>query len=281
MERNTKSVVITTVMGEKYTKVYQETFRQSQLNFVNRINSNFIIIDRDIEISLKHSHPSWQKLLMFRREDIFKYERVLFIDADVYITKHAKNPFEVVGDVSWSMAKNNAYDLPVPAISDLKLYYQCPESNRPDFMLNAGVFIVSKACKPILEHIFYSYTEQPCYDNGPFSYHLLNSPNGVILPSEFNTIVFSYIQAYGCSLSSILNLYYNNSFLHFVASKWRSVFYFIRWFDNADSVFLKKIVRFFGKKEFDFITIRIFKLTERIWGIYDFRIKKIVSKFFA
>lgn len=277
-----ENVVVTTVIGDKYKDMYNKTFRASQERFVRKINTDFIFIEKDIEKSPNHSHPSWQKLLMFRHPEISKYKRVFFLDADILVTRHAKNPFEIVDQsFSWGMAKNNPHLTSEAIDGDLELYKYCPVEHRPDFMLNAGVFLIDKSCEPVLEHIFYTYKEQPCYDNGPFSYHLLTGPKGMILPSEFNLVVFNYIKAYGCSLSSILRMYREASLLHFVASKWRSVFYFLRWFDTTESYLLKKIVMYFDNKRYDFLTEKFFMLWERLWGIYNYRIKKTISKLFA
>ena len=112
---------------------------------------------------------------------------------------------------------------------------------------------------------------------GALSYFLLNEGRGIILPSEFNTIVVSYIQKYGHALSTILKMYDEASFIHFAAGKWRSVFLFIRWFDTTESQFAKKIVRFLGRKKFDFLTAPVFKLFQRCVGIYDYRFKKFFS----
>jgi hypothetical protein len=112
---------------------------------------------------------------------------------------------------------------------------------------------------------------------GPLSYLLLNEKNGIILSPEFNTIAISYIQKYGCGLSSILKMYDTASFIHFAASKWRSVFYFIKWFDTTESNTAKKIVRFLGNKRFDPVTSFAFKLAQRGIGIYNYRFRKYFS----
>lgn len=270
------NVVVTTVMGEKFSKFYDKFFKKSQIKFSEKIKTDFITINNNIEESEKHSHPSWQKLLMFRREDVSKYKKVLFIDADVYITKHARNPFDIVGESIWSMAKNNPYNLANYAKTDLELYKYCPKINRPDYMLNAGVFIIKKTHRQVMENIFYEYEEQPCYDNGPFSYHLLNSQGGMILPSEFNTLVICYRGAFGSGLSVILKMYNESSFIHFANGPMKSIstLYIIKYIDTHPNSILTRLLRLLGNKRLDFITAPLLNQMNKIIASYHYRIKK-------
>ncbi len=276
MEKEKNNVIVTTVMGEKFSKFYDKFFKTSQIKFSEKIKTDFVVIDKVIEESNKHNHPSWQKLLMFRREDISKYKRVLFIDADVYVTRHARNPFDVVGESIWSMAKNNPYNLPDYAKTDLELYKHCPKINRPDYMLNAGVFIIKKTHLRIMENIFYEYGEQPCYDNGPFSYHLLNTPNGIILPTEFNVLILCYFKAFGYGLSSVIKVYRESSFIHFANGPMKSIsaLYIIKYIDTHPNSILTRLLYLLGNKRLDFVTVPLLNQMNKIIASYHHRIKK-------
>ena len=82
---------------------------------------------------------------MFRNKNIYDYKRVLFIDADVYVTRHAKNPFDGIGDeIIWSMAKIILTIFPITQKQILSYTHIAQKNNRPDYMLNAGVFIIKK-----------------------------------------------------------------------------------------------------------------------------------------
>ncbi len=280
MKKDKDNLIVSTVMGEKYTKAYEEVFKDSQTSFAKKIQTEFLYITKDIEFSTKHKHPSWQKMLMFKDPRIAQYSHILFIDADVYVTRHAKNPFEVVGDVPWSMADNNPYKVKYLTDNDLKLYDHCPPENRPKIMLNAGVFIVTKESQPVLEKVFYDYEEQPCYDNGPVSYHLLNGPKGKLLPSEFNQIVWAYREAFGKGLSTILRMYEESSFLHFAgkSSKTYPTLQIIKYIDTHPSSFLTKVIYLAGRKYFDFITAPLLKLIKYVRENYRGLKKKLTGK---
>lgn len=269
--------IILFAVGKEYLNNFNRTFRPSVEQYAQKINTTTVIVDQIIKPS--SSQIYWQRFLMFSHPEVAKYKKVLMIDSDIYITKHAKDIFDAIRESPWGATKNNAYDLPKLAGTDLLCFESCPVENRPKFLLNGGVYVISQSYKKDLERLYeqYSIKEHRGYDMGPLSYFLLNEKRGIILPPEFNTIVLSYIEKYGCALSSILKMYDDNSFLHFAASKWHSVFIFIKWFDNTESSLAKKIVRFLGKKQFDFITAPIFKLFQCFVGVYNYRFKKYFS----
>lgn len=276
MDKGKKTIVMLGV-GEEYLKNFNETFRPSIEAYAKRIRVPTIVIEEVICPSKTRIY--WQRFLLFSHPRVAENEKILMLDSDIYITKHAKNIFDAVGNYPWGICKNNAYDLPKLAITDMYCYEDCPEENRPDFLTNSGMYVISKEYKDSLEKIYNQnqIKEARGFDMGPLSYLLLNDGKGIILPPEFNTLVVSYIEKYGCSLSSVLKMYDDNSFLHFAASKWRSIFYFVRWFDTTDSEFAKRIVRFFGRNEFNFITSRLFKIFQWSFGVYGYRFKKYFS----
>ncbi len=276
MDKTQENVVVTTVTGEKFTKFYERLFKDSQVNYVKRLGLNFVFIRDIIEKSQRHNHISWQKMLMFRHPEIAPYKRVLFIDADIYVTRHARDPFQVLGDKIWAEADNNPYKVPYLTENDPKLYDFCPKENRPEIMLNGGVLLVTRDMIPVMEKVFYEYDEQPCYDNGPMAYHLLNTPGGMVLPSEFNTLVVPYRMAYGRGLSVILKMYAESSFLHFAGGPMKSMptLQIIKYIDTHPHSFFTKVIYFFGKKKYDFFTARILDGIRRLIGIYDYRIKR-------
>lgn len=276
MEKSQENVVVTTVTGEKFTKTYVRLFKDSQVRYVDRLGLDFVFITEFIEHSSNHKHVSWQKMLMFRHPRIAPYKKALFIDADIYVTRHAKNPFEVVGDKIWAEADNNPYKLAYLTENDPRLYDSCPKENRPKIMLNGGVLVIAKEASYIMEKVFYGYKEQNCYDNGPMSYHLLNTPGGMILPTEFNTLVVAYQMAFGRGLSSIIKMYKEASFLHFAGGPMKTMptLQIVKYIDTHPDSVWTKILYFFEKEKYDGLTIPILALIRRVIGIYDYRVKR-------
>lgn len=276
MKMKNNDVIVTLVIGEKYKKIYDNIFHESHKRFSDHIQTDFVIIDRVIELSKRHKHPAWQKMLIFHCPKITDRQRILFVDADIYITKHAKNPFLIAQNTPWAMANNNPYKVDYLTKNDLKLYNHCPVENRPKILLNSGVFIVDKSCRDILNKVFYNYDEQICYENGPISYHLLNDSPGTILPSEFNVIVVAYRMAYGHGLSVILKMYHESSFLHFAGGSMKTMptLPIIKYIDTTKSSFFKRIIYFLGRKDFDFITAPLLDLIGKFLVIYSYHIKR-------
>jgi hypothetical protein len=215
-----KEALVTICIGEQYKKFYDKYFRPSQERFAKKIGVDLFVIDDYIDKSMfgKDRHPAWQKLLIFKSPLTQKYERLCWIDADIFITKHSKNPFNIVGDGQWGAAINNPYQFDDLAKTDLVLYEQCPKPNRPDYLLNTGVFIVGKKEHgPLLESIYKNNSEQICYENGPLSYTLLNTPNGKELESSFNCAESNYFRAHKTDgkVERIIGLVRDNDFIHF------------------------------------------------------------------
>lgn len=215
-----KEAIVTICIGEQYKKFYNKYFRPSHERFAKKIGVDLIVIDDHIDKSMfgKGRHPAWQKLLIFNSPLTQQYERLCWIDADIFITKHSENPFKKVGNGQWGAAKNNPYQFDDLAKSDLLLYEQCPKINRPNYLLNTGFFIVDKKeHQPVLESIYKNNSEQPCYENGPLSYTLLNTPNGKELESSFNCLQTNYFRAHKTNgkLKKMIGLVKDNYFIHF------------------------------------------------------------------
>jgi hypothetical protein len=272
-----RTAIVTFATGEAYLRQFTTTFRPSVERYARSVGKPFVVITKLIRETPKH--PSWQKLLIFQESSVREFDRILIVDGDIFITKHARNIFEEIGDAPWAAVQNNPYNLPTLAKTDMNLYENCPQENRPSFVVNGGMFLITREYRSALENIFETQPEQTCYEQGPLSYYLLNEGKGRILSPEFNTIVHSYIEKYGHSLSSILAMYDQASFLHFVAGKWRSVFYFIRWFDGTRLSVIKKILRRLGSEKYDPFTRTLFGFAERCIGSYLYRSKRLRAFF--
>lgn len=245
--------------------------------YAKKVGADLVVVKDFIIPSDKRAW--WQKLVPFEDPKIAQYDKVAVIDYDIYIPKHAKNVFEAVGSKPWGICKSNPYNLPENAITDMRYFDGCPKENRPPFAANGGMMVLSKSYKDKLKEVYdeYSETEPRDMEAGPLFYFLYNDGKGTILDHEFNTPVALYVKKYGCSLSAILRMYDGSSFIHFVGGKWHSIHFFIRWFDNTKSNLARKVIRFLGSKRFDPVTSFMFKMFQRLLGIYNYRIKRFVD----
>jgi hypothetical protein len=275
----TKEVILVMAIGEKYLNFYNNNFRESHERFAKKINRELVVLSEFIE-SFPGKYPAWQRLLMFRHPKIAPYDKVLMIDADIYITRHARNPFEVCGDKPWGVVHNNPYNLASLAKSDLELYAFCPKENRPNYQLNLGMYVISKQYQPVWERLFYESPEQPCYENGPLSYFLINEGKGMILPPEFNTLTSPYREAFGNGLSTVIKMYDENSFIHFAGGIHWPILWIIRYIDTHQNP-ITKLLRFLGQRRYDKITEKAIESAHKLVSAYNYHIKKRFSKLFA
>lgn len=273
-----KEVIAVLVIGKKWTDIFNKTYRKCFEDYAKKINAELVVIDDYIRKSDKRA--PWQKLLIFDHPKISKYDRAMFMDADIYITKHARNPFDALQGKPWGVVDNNPYGLEFLRKTEPQLYNHCPIENRPEKMINSGMFIVSKNYKPMLDTIYDKYPEQPCCDNGPLSYHLLNDDKGILLPEEFNTIFYCYRFAHGWGLSKILKMYHENSFIHFAGNKGIMLLPLIKYIDTHDRTILKSIIYFLGKEKFDPVTAFIIDIVGKIYAAYCYHIKRRILKYF-
>lgn len=259
MNQTSKNAVVTIVLGTTYGCLYNRYFKASHERFARSIGADLIIIRDYIVPTTKH--PSWQKMVMFRHEAVQKYDRVLFVDADIYIQRDAKNPFDMVPRGQWGMVKNNEYDIPAIAESDLTLYSHCPtQPSHPSFVLNGGFFVAEKAVhQKVFEYIFDHYPEEDCYEQGPLSYHFLTGFSGTtflgtILPGNYNGVLAAYRQKYGRGLSVIVRFFRENQFIHFAGGMNFLLISILMELDMAPQGFASKTINFFSSHYFDWLT---------------------------
>jgi hypothetical protein len=84
-----KILILTLCIGRKYLDQYELLFYSSQKNYCHRHGYDFLVLT---EFLSPITHPdaiSFNKALVFCQEISKKYEWVVFIDADIYITPHA------------------------------------------------------------------------------------------------------------------------------------------------------------------------------------------------
>lgn len=272
-------VVVIVAIGEKYLKEFQDRFGQSIKKYADKIGAELVVVDD--WIGPRGKHASWQKLLMFDHPKISKYEKAFFLDADIFATKHAKDPFLLVEGKPWGIVKNNPYNFDYLNKTEPALYDCCPKENRPNFVVNTGSFVISKSYKPLLEKVFKDYPEQGCRENGPLSYHLINDNKGVYLPTEFNTLLFPYRATHGQGLSVILKMYKEASFIHFVGGKGNLLIPLIKYIDRTDKSLLKSIIYFFGKPFFDPVTGFVINTISKSQAAFRYHIIKRFQKFIS
>jgi predicted SAM-dependent methyltransferase len=259
-----KEALVTLATGEKYQAFYNEHFRPSHERFAQKIGRKLIVIEDYIDDSEygRSRHPAWQKLLIFKSPKIKEFDRLCWIDGDIFITGHSLDPFDKIGQNGWAAVRNNTYNSERLAKTDLNLYAYCPRDDRPEYILNTGFFIVNREeHAELMEYVYKNYDEQPCYENGPLSYHFLNTSPGTELDRSFNNLVPSYTAVKGRSLYSIYKLVEESNFIHFCG--------------GIDEDILQKILNIDQQSKF---MREIFKIVSKFVEVEKSLLRKILFK---
>jgi hypothetical protein len=266
-KKNNKNIVVSLSIGDKFYKQYKKYFENSHKKYADKIGADFVIIKDWIEKSDKH--PTWQKLLMFRIPEILRGNRVLFLDGDVYLTNHSLNIFDNIVNNQFAAVKNNALNIKRIEDGDIELLkIQCPADNRPKFIINSGVFITNKNYKNMMEKVYYTYKDQVCGEQAPFSYNIINESDLILIDKKFNTIIPDYLEVNGYKLSSIIKMYKENYFLHTAGGINKIIINIITLFDKHPKLLtiLEKISKI---KIFDRLIGIIIKIIHSLWWRFD------------
>ncbi len=84
-----KLLIVTLCIGKKYLTQYELFFHPSQKNYCQRYGYDFLVLTESLSPISHADAISFNKALVFSQEIAKKYEWVVFIDADIYITPHA------------------------------------------------------------------------------------------------------------------------------------------------------------------------------------------------
>ena len=263
-----KNALVVLVVGDKYIAEYNKYFKPSHERFAKKYNLPLIIFERYIDaLSEGKRHPSWQKLLIFEAEETKEFDRLCWIDADIYITAHAKNPFDFVAADEWGMVKNDLRGMDYYIQSDLNNLQFCPQDNRPQYLYNGGFFIATRKQHASILRFVYDKYDLPYFDfknsfeQAPLSYHIHNCKPGKELGFEFNAQVLSYCILNGSSVWGFKTFYLENSFLHFVGGTSKDWLPKVLVWENNNWAEIMKLTIFdmvdFGKEGF-------FKLFRRL-----------------
>ncbi|HAO64412.1 TPA: hypothetical protein DCQ44_00325 [Candidatus Taylorbacteria bacterium] len=272
--KNKKVALVTAAIGQKYLDEYNRKYRPSQERFASKIGAPLFVITDFIDKGPKAKtwHPAWQALLIFEIPELREFDYLMWIDGDIYVREDAQSPIDFItyGQPIWMAAKNNAYDLPTLTKTDPNLFKKCPKENRPNTMLNLGLFIADrKTFAPIFRHVYDTAEEQACYYQGPITYEFFNSVPGKVLPPYFNIIIVSYMKKYGRGLSTVLKCYRENRFIHFAGGVDVFMYYklchklALQVERNPQSV-ISKMIKFIGQKNFDPATTFVIKVIRKL-----------------
>ena len=112
------NLVLTVVVGEKYHRISKFTL-PSIIEYSKKIGAECIVLSEE-HIKGEES-PHWLKFRIY--EYLKKYNRVLFLDADLIVRPDTPNLFDVVPETEIGIFNEAAFTNRVPCIQELMQVY--------------------------------------------------------------------------------------------------------------------------------------------------------------
>lgn len=212
-----RKAIVTIAVGDAYLRLWRGKCQKGWQKYADKYDYDVICIETPLDDSerARQRSASWQKCLIFGHEDIEKYERVVWVDADIVINFEnapciaAAVPIEKVGAV-------NAWAMPTPELAQVALdrlydYWgeSCTIRDRTaqdyyasygiaadfDQVVQAGVLVFSPPHhRRLLEKVYFDYEEtgKGNFEMRPLSYELIKADYVHWLDHRFNLVWLVY-----------------------------------------------------------------------------------------
>jgi hypothetical protein len=212
---NRTKAIVTLVVGDRYLHHWKNNCEANWNAYAARHGFDVICLDKPLDDSARarNRSPAWQKCLILGQDVLQKYERVVWLDADIVINHHAAPPIdagvpiEKVGAVEeFSFARDHG---PYPRQSLERLYsywgksivnysskeyyanYGLPSGF--DKVVQTGVLVLSpRHHRALLEKVYHDHEEKGGpewnYEMRPLSYELLKADAVHWMDPRFNLV---------------------------------------------------------------------------------------------
>lgn len=136
-----KNAIVTFVIGDRYKQLHK-IFRSSVEKYCKRYDIDYIVLDQPLDTDVSNHHKiGIQKLLIASQDWSSKYDKIMWLDSDIYISKNAKNVFD-------DIVSNKIY-MVNPYFYNDKLYFDNITHERENkiYTLDEGIEIHKKMAK--------------------------------------------------------------------------------------------------------------------------------------
>lgn len=204
-------------IGDAYLQLWQEKCQKGWQKYANKYGYDVICIDTpfDDSVRARQRSPAWQKCLILSQKFVEKYERVVWVDADIVINHlcapciASSVPINKVGAV-------DAWAIPTAELAQVvlnRLYeywgesctirdytpqeYYASYGITADFdqVVQTGVLVLSPSHhRPLLEQVYFNYEEtgKGNFEMRPLSYELLRADCVHWMDHRFNLVWLVY-----------------------------------------------------------------------------------------
>jgi hypothetical protein len=253
----TKKAVVTLAIGPGYSERFDRLCRANWSAYAERHGFDLVVFQEPLDTSerARKRSPAWQKCLILGAAGMAGYERVVWIDSDIYLNPAAPSILEGVPPECIGVIDEHAYpstDLrqtilrgiiaAAPQTSGVggKAYWEgwrdasawhaavgLPGGQA--HIVQTGVMVLSRNHREILEHVYHTYEDGGCnYEMRFLSHNILSRGLQHWIDPRFNALVWwLFLQA---NLGSgrvttqtdienfLKDSYARNYFLHFAGA---------------------------------------------------------------
>jgi hypothetical protein len=222
--RQADRAIVTLLLGEEYRTIWERVCRPSWEHYADRFGHDICVITAPLDVSPRAAarSPAWQKLLVLDQPWAQRYERILWLDADILISPRALDIFKYAADPTCigacgggeqlSDAEKIAYlnwawntELHPSCVRQAWQMYQ--EASHRDHGLAAdvptlgtGVLVLSPVHHArLLRAIYATDGESRLYEQPAFMQAVAEAGRVQYLDPRFNWSVHEYLVVNGCN----------------------------------------------------------------------------------
>ena len=212
---NSRKAIVTIAIGDRYLQHWKRTCEPNWRTYASQHGFDLICIDKPLDDSerARKRSPAWQKCLILSQDYASRYERIVWLDADILINAHAAPPVDEnvpvdkVGVAEEFTFAQDAGGEPRQLLDRLYSYwgkavvnytaheyytqYGLPDGF--DKVVQTGVMVLSPLHhRSILENVYNHYEEKGGaewnYEMRPLSYELLKANAVHWIDRRFNQV---------------------------------------------------------------------------------------------
>ena len=197
-----RTAVVTLAIGDGFARRWREVCEGNWREYCDRHAYDLICITEPLDDSsrARDRSPSWQKLLILGQPFAGEYDRIVWVDSDVYFAPGAPEiaagvPLEKVGAVDeWNQPTERVLNIMRQGSAE-EYYgdYGLPGSF--DQVVQAGVMVTSPLHhRDVFEHVYDFYEDKPgmFFEMRPLSYELLDRDLVHWMDPRFNVLWMAY-----------------------------------------------------------------------------------------
>ena len=215
-----KCAIATLVIGDRFLNPFNYSFRPGWEAYCRRHGLELVVLDSPLDTSPRGlaRSPSWQKCIVHKSPRLAGFDRIAWLDADIFISPTAPNVFDEVPPEKFGAVDDHA----TPSREEHKFvtelaYEQWEAAGIPFYrssgardwyrlrkiecdyegVVQGGVFVYSPALHgPLLEHVYNSYEnlgeDTFNHEMAPLSYEMIKAGFVHWISPKFNMMWICY-----------------------------------------------------------------------------------------